>query len=276
MGWLPESLERSPFHRYVNRMCLVSAVVGLVPLWRRLEGRSFGGIREFFPRLNWRDYGRGWLLGFLSLAVLALAVVAAGGRGIQGAVETSRLLSHFWNAGIAALVVGFLEEVLFRGVLFFGLQRQYSFATAAGLSSAIYALVHFFRRPTPPPAVEWWTGFQTLASMAQGFFDLGTFLPAFPNLFLAGVILAMMFRVTGTLWFSAGLHGGWIFWLKTYGHLTVPTVIGRDWLYGTNRLIDGWLGTALLCGVGVFCWRRWGQNSSLFPGSQSRISSGNS
>ena len=107
--------------------------------------------------------------------------------------------------------------------------------------------------------MEWWTGLQTLRAMGEGFFDLNALVPAYINLFLAGWILAMMFRVTGALWFSIGLHAGWIFWLKSYGKMTVAAPGGEGWFLGASRILDGWLATAVLAGVGAACcvgWRR--------------------
>jgi hypothetical protein len=53
------------------------------------------------------------------------------------------------------------------------------------------------------------------------------------------------------LWFSIGLHAGWIFWLKSYGILTREAAGANTWFWGTSRLINGWfalfvLGAALL------------------------------
>ncbi len=259
---VPNSILSSPFHRYVNRMCLFIAIAGLVPLWRRVEGHSATGLWGCFPRERCMDYWRGCRLGFLSLACLAGIVMAAGGRDVNTAMSPQSLAIHCLNAGLSALVVGFLEEILFRGVLFRGLCKQYSFATSAGVSSALYASLHFFHRPESPPLVEWWTGIQTLAAMGSGFVDLKLFLPSFANFFLAGLILVLMFRVTGGLWFSAGLHAGWIFWLKSYGRLTVPTAGAEGWFWGTSRFIDSWLATTVLLVVGAACWIRWRKGAS--------------
>ena len=124
LAGLPNSILQSPFHRYVNRMCLFLAVVGLVPLWRRLEGRSSAALRGCFHWGRAGDFWKGCFLGFLSLAGLAVIVVATGGRDVNTRMGAGALVDHCLSAGISALSVSFLEEILFRGVLFRGLCRQ--------------------------------------------------------------------------------------------------------------------------------------------------------
>ncbi len=80
----------------------------------------------------------------------------------------------------------------------------------------------------------------------SGFTDLNVVIPGFFNLTLAGVLLGLAYQRTGNLYFSIGLHAGWIFWLKSYGTLTTPVANALPWLFGTNKLIDGWLALAVL------------------------------
>src|SRR5207247_1073132 len=81
---------------------------------------------------------------------------------------------------------------------------------------------------------------------AGGFFDGKTLVPGFFNLTLAGIILGLAYQRLNHLYFSIGLHAGWIFWLKSYGFLTDPGSGANQWLWGTRKLIDGWLAFAVL------------------------------
>ena len=68
--------------------------------------------------------------------------------------------------------------------------------------------------------MAWNSGLILLPRMLGGFADFHALVPGFFNLTLAGVLLGLAYQRTGNLYFSIGLHAGWIFWLKTYGAFT--------------------------------------------------------
>ncbi|MBA4149381.1 MAG: CPBP family intramembrane metalloprotease [Verrucomicrobia bacterium] len=248
------NIASSPFHRYVNRSLIVFAVIGLVPLLRGLGIKTwcdlgFGGEQK----------GKNWLMGFLlglvSLAFVAGVAVAVGARELNLSHEPARFIRHLFNATLAAVVVSVLEEFIFRGGVFGGLRKTVSWKTALIVSSAVYALVHFFARPAPPESINWATGLFVLGQMLRGFTDFQTLIPAFLNLLLAGMILGIAFQFTRSLYLSIGLHAGWIFWLKSYGFLTRETAGANVWLWGTGKLIDGWMALFILTIVLLLVWK---------------------
>ena len=81
--------------------------------------------------------------------------------------------------------------------------------------------------------------------MLGGFADFHALVPGFFSLTLAGILLGLAYQRTGNLYFSIGLHAGWIFWLKTYGAFTTSAPHAATWFWGTGKMIDGWL--ALVC-----------------------------
>ena len=82
--------------------------------------------------------------------------------------------------------------------------------------------------------------------MLRGFVDFEQVVPGFFNLTLAGALLALGYQRTGNLFFSIGLHAGWIFWLKSYGLLTREAAGANASFWGTSQLIDGWLALVVL------------------------------
>ena len=91
--------------------------------------------------------------------------------------------------------------------------------------------------------------------MLGGLSSFEQFFPAFLNLALAGIALGLGYQRTGALYFSMGLHAGWIFWLKSYGFLTREGVPDPVWLWGSGKLIDGCLAMAGLAVVLAFLIR---------------------
>jgi hypothetical protein len=77
--------------------------------------------------------------------------------------------------------------------------------------------------------------------MLRGFADFHALVPGFFNLTLVGILLGLAYQRTGNLYFSVGLHAGWIFWLKTYGAFTTDSAGEKIWFWGSGKMIDGWL-----------------------------------
>ncbi|PYM12526.1 MAG: hypothetical protein DME18_11220 [Verrucomicrobia bacterium] len=239
-------LADNPFHRYVNRSLLALALTGLWPLLRSLGVRGWQDVGLAKPTGQWRRLAAGFALGFASLACVAGIALAAGARGVNPEVSSGRWIGTVAGAALTAAIVAVVEEILFRGAIFGALRRTCRWPIALLISSGIYALVHFFSKPRSPDEINWASGLALLPAMLRGFIDPEQVVPGFFNLTLAGALLALAYQRTGNLYFSIGLHAGWIFWLKSAGLLTREVAGANVWFWGTGKLIDGWLATGVL------------------------------
>jgi len=245
-----QSLARHPFHRFVDRSFLVMGLVGLWPFLRIVGIVSWAEIglgRRSGAR--WRLLGLGFSVGFVSLLIAAILNVLAGNRAWNDEHTFSAIVRHLMNAATAAAIVSLLEELFFRGALFGALRRSFEWRFALVIGSALYAILHFFQRPPAPEDVHWFSGLVTLKQMLRGLIDLERLVPGFFALMLAGWILGLAYQRTGSLYVSIGLHAGWIFWLKSYGFLTHEETATKQWLWGTGKLIDGWIALIVLVAV---------------------------
>jgi membrane protease YdiL (CAAX protease family) len=248
---IARSLAGQPFHRYVNRCLLVLALGLLWPLVKSLQLRTWAELGWRWNESERRAWGRAFVLGFLTLGIATALAVVGGGRHWSPPASAGRWLGKLASAAGTALVVSVLEELLFRGAVFSALRRQARFGVAAAVTSALYAWVHFFERPPQPELVDALSGFRTLALMLRGFVDLHALVPGLGSLLLAGAILAVLRERTGGLGASIGLHAGWIFWLKAYGFLTTEVPGADPQVWGTGKLIDGWVAFGLLAVVAI-------------------------
>jgi hypothetical protein len=243
----PDShLAHNPFHRFVNRSLLVLALLGIWPLLRSLGARSWRDVGLIPPRGQGQRLTAGFALGFGSLACVAIIVLVEHGREFNSNFTTAQLIGKIIGAAATAIGVAVLEELLFRGAIFGALRKAWNWPLALLVSSMIYAIVHFMQSADLTGPITWTSGLQLLPQMLRGFGNLQVVIPGFFNLTLAGVLLGLAYQRTGNLYFSIGLHAGWIFWLKSYGFLTRPLTSTNQWLWGTEKLIDGWLALVIL------------------------------
>ncbi len=241
-------LAQNPFHRYVDRALLGLALIGIWPLLRGLGATSWRETGFVKPSGQWKRLGAGFALGFGSLACVAAIVLAANGRQINPDLTAGRVCKGLATAAGTAIVVAVLEELLFRGGIFGALRKIWNWRAALLVSSMIYAIVHFQKAELTGP-VTWSSGLELLPRMLAGFGNFQAMLSSFLNLTLAGISLGFAYQKTGNLYFSMGLHAGWIFWLKFYGLVTNSVAGGSSWLWGTDKLIDGWLALLVLAAV---------------------------
>jgi membrane protease YdiL (CAAX protease family) len=241
-----QRVAANPFHRYVHRSVEILALAGLWPLLRELRVNSLRQVGWVAPRrLRGQELGDGFALGFLTMAVIAVASLVGGTRMV-GSWSLPGLVGRLGSAALTAGVVAVLEETLFRGALFGTLKAGFGWAGAALFSGLVFAAVHFFEPVRASGPVGWTTGLTVLARMLRGLGEWHSLVPGFLNLTLVGILLAVAFHRTGALYFSIGLHASWVVWIKLYGYVSQPVAEAGTWVCGSDKLVDGWLALPVL------------------------------
>jgi membrane protease YdiL (CAAX protease family) len=236
-----ENWARVPLYRFVNRSFILIAIVALPRFLRSLSLDGNVELRAALRSPRWTPSAKGIAIGFTSLAIVLACELLSGSRSWRTDHTQGEVCRFVIGAVATALIVAAIEELLFRWALYGSMRRVYANGFAVFLSSAIYAIVHFFSRPDAPIQVTWASGLALLPRMLRGFADIHSLMPGFFNLLLVGSILAVAYKRTGRLWLSVGLHAGWIFWLKSYGFWTLERHLGSPWFWGSDKMIDGWL-----------------------------------
>ncbi len=251
-------LAAAPFPRYVHRSLLGIALLGLWPLVKSLNLNSLQDVGIVRPRGQWKKLGAGFLLGFLSLAVVAAIAFACHARHMNEKLTGAQIAHKLLGAAGTAVIIAILEELLFRGAIFGALRKAFHWIVALVISSMIYAILHYFESGKAPDTVTWLSGLQMLPLMLSNLGDLHAVIPGFFNLTLAGALLAWAYQRTGNLYFSVGLHIGWIFWVKAYAIVTALTPGADKWWWGSGRMaiVNGWVALPVLIGTLLFFgWR---------------------
>ncbi len=206
---------RFPFPRIFDRTVMFTLLVAMMLCARPLR---FGGLmRAGFaaPRANLGRAAAGLAIAVTAIAVLfALARASGAGPAVTAAALAARALRFV----LPAIAIGIIEEGFFRAFLLAGMRRDFGPCGALAASSAFYAVAHLVRSPKH----YYLTGFHAgagLSNLAASAAQLGHPVAAAPmllGLFLLGIVLGEAFLLTGTVWFSVGLHAGFVLGAKTW------------------------------------------------------------
>lgn len=234
--------------------------IGFIPTllavlaWVRLvERRPITTIGLVGPK-PLKTFVGGVAIGMATIALVVLAIWAAGGMqvvGAGGAWRSPISLMHFGLLLLSFTVQASIEEVMFRGWLLSALARKANVALAVLLVSLVFTLLHY--SPHQAPLV-------ILVS------------------FLFSLFACAWALQTGNIWGVMGWHTGWN-WLLAVGfelpvtgidaHLPALLValhpVGSDALTGGAQGPEG----SFLCSaffVVAIAWMRWRRSRRAMAG----------
>jgi len=219
------------------------------------------------------DLLRGFVLAVASMAVLGAIMALAGSMTAQMTDPVPSLVRSAVKALITASLVGFFEELFFRGMLFKGLLEDARAATAFAVANLIYAASHFFRPPAnfAPGGLDPLAGLRFVVASLERFSDPAAILPGLVGLFIIGVVLSYALVRTGALYLSIGLHAGWVFGIKMLSDFGEFTRADLGWAFGSKpKIVSGvvtWIGI-LAVGVVIHFTTRNREKKTGFPLSQ--------
>lgn len=159
------------------------------------------------------ELGAGWLLGLAIISLIVSLLALLGFYRIEEFNSFSNLVFMFFDQ----MNTGFIEELLFRVILFKLTEELFGTWTAMAIQGVLFGYAH---SGNPNASI-----YSTLALIF-----------AFTIFFGAG------YMITRRLWFIMGFHWGWnftqagLFGMENSGYempsLIEPTVIGPEWLTG--------------------------------------------
>lgn len=211
--------ERAGFPLLPSLLMLVAAIGAGSLMLYRVDGRAPGALGFAWTDRTGRELAIGFAIGVGAVAVAVLVAVLAGGLAYRADIGGVRAYGALLGEALILLsVAAVAEEALFRGYAFQVLVRATGPVAATLVLSAAFAAAHA-RNP-----------------------NVGAL--ALANIFLAGILLAVAYLRTRSLWFASSLHVAWnwataaLFDLPVSGldvfdvPLYEPVVQGAGWLTG--------------------------------------------
>lgn len=177
--------------------------------WIERERDSEFALKGALPEL-----ATGLAAGFAVFSLMTALVWLLGGIEFHGLRAVGETQLAYWSA--IAIISGFMEETLFRGLLFRAIEKIGGSWIALAVTSALFGLGHIFN---PNSSL-----FAAVAIAVE-----------------AGILLGAAYMLTRRLWLAVGMHAGWNF---TQGWVFSVPVSGTGnpiGLIATSRPGPDWL-----------------------------------
>jgi membrane protease YdiL (CAAX protease family) len=226
-------LREIPFVRVASRCVLGMLVVG-GGVWGMRGG--FGSLKQvgLAQIAGWRG---GWLAGFcFGVGTMGLVYGVGWGMGVYvwGGKPAAAAVAGLLAVLGTAVLVGLVEEVLFRGVLFGALRACCRWWVAAAGASVLFALVHF-ATPVPRTGIahpHWHAGLALLPDLFRKVHADSYYVPFGWSLVVMGLVLCLVYDRYRSLYPVWGMHAGWVWVLYGWG----------DCLERLRGMEEGWFG----------------------------------
>lgn len=230
---------------YLLPVVILTALYSIAYTWAfvhlidRRSLRSFGLVL----RPGWRsDFAKGVALAAVILGVVFVVSLATGSIRIEGfarpAPATTSVFGYLVGALTAFLLVGFYEEVMFRGYVLQRLNERAGKVAAVVISSIVFALMH---------------------GVNPGADAVGVV-----NTSIIAVILCALYFRTGSLWMPIGFHFAWNFLLGyvyslPVSGLPIHGILDVVEVEPASRLSGGSYGpeASILTSIALGAWAAW-------------------
>lgn len=223
------SFDSSVFHIFLN-IAAGAAILIVYALWvKLLEKRKTSELSMKDCAL---ELGAGLLIGFGFFCAITLILFISGIYNVS-AVDLNPL--SLIGAFTFFFMVAVGEEVIFRGIFFRMIDERFNTWVALLISALVFGFVHIVN----PGATVW----SSTAIAIE-----------------AGIMLALAYKCSGSLWLPIGIHWAWNF---TQGNIFGFAVSGGD---AGNSLV-----TASINGPDIFTGGAFGPEASILAASVSLL-----
>ena len=246
MGW------RFPFPRIFDRTVMASLLIVMLFAARDLDFiplLSRGFKHPAMPSIA--QAIRGFVVAMLAIAILLGLALAVGGGGVGDHKAAVALIPKYF---LSAIAIAFIEEAFFRAFLLGGMRNDFGERVALIASAAIYAVAHLVRSPARfyVAGYEPAAGLITLAHSVDQFTAPAIAIPTLIGLFLLGIVLGEAYILTGSVYFSIGLHCGFVLGAKMWPKIILNRAAIPWWIAGGGAIPLIAAPTAWVIAIAIF------------------------
>jgi membrane protease YdiL (CAAX protease family) len=178
---------------------------------------------------------RGFVVAMIAIAILFGLALGVGGGGVGNHGAAVALIPKYF---LSAIAIAFIEEAFFRAFLLGGMASDFGNRVALIASATIYAIAHLVRSPARfyVTGYEPAAGLMTLAHSLDQFSDPAIAIPTLIGLFLLGIVLGEAYILTGSVYFSIGLHCGFVLGAKMWPKIILNRAAIPWWIAGGGAI----------------------------------------
>ena len=236
---------------YFNRLRYLPILIGIPYMMKELGLFSVSNLGLKFERKSLEIFCKYFLFGVL-LAAFVFAFQFIFCDVSYTHKSAGKVLGILLDAALSAMIVGILEEVVFRSLIFRSFYTAFTPVAALLFTSLFFAYKHF-RVPSRVfkslnGDTDFDVGFLVAYYDSVGIFE--TFSAViFVSLAVFGAMLTLIYMRTKNLWASVAVHSGIVFMMLSYKKLFH---IAKDeslvWIFGTSRMTDGIISIFIMLG----------------------------
>jgi membrane protease YdiL (CAAX protease family) len=229
-GW------RFPFPRIFDRTVMVTLFLAMLWAARDLQLGSLlaRGFKHPRKESSLRVL-RGLAVSFCAIAILfALALTAGSSDAANFGAVASRVPGYI----LSAIAIAIIEEGFFRAFLLGGTRNDFGNMGALLASSAFYAVAHLVRSPAHFYVTHYepTAGLMNLAHSMDQLSHPASAIPTLIGLFLLGFVLGKAYLLTGSVYFSIGLHCGFVLGAKLWPKIIINHATQPWWIAGPGAV----------------------------------------
>ncbi|MCM8534681.1 MAG: CPBP family intramembrane metalloprotease [Lentisphaeraceae bacterium] len=250
-------IAEKPFGKVANRGYMLVALLGFYPVWKGLKCNSKTDLGfDISKKGFYQEFRSGLIFGFFSLILLGILIVSLGIRPFENDATISMVIKAFFTVLPGAIILAFIEEIFFRGVLLNSMSRSLNAVKAILLTSFIFATIHFLRNKTDGVIVDpnWFSGFTYLKTTFVNYSD-PKFIGSWLTLFSCSVFLSFLSLHHGNIARCVGVHAGWVLILGVVKKITDDDKNSPlDWMIGSYDKVTGYLAFIIISSICFFFW----------------------
>ncbi len=240
---------------FYDRLRWLPIVVSLPFLLKYCGLFSFKNLGISFDKNAIKTFVKFCLFGVGSVSAIFVIQHLILGLEIKPDIDFTKIILKSF---LGSLILAFLEEIVFRGLLMRCIYTAIGTISAILLSSLFFAYKHFKMPAVAWDSIsgaghsaEWYSGFTVMFYDSIGIaYDFSPVI--FANLVILGITLCLFYLKTKSLNSAIGFHFGTVFCMlifkKTFEHASDK----YDLLLGSEWMTDGLLCSTMLCAIMIF------------------------
>ena len=198
----------------------------------------------------------GFIYGIIIMLIIEMLLFFLGIHEIDTnrSISISLVMERLTKAMLAGVLIGLVEESIFRGALFTGLYKQTGAVITVFFSSLVYSSVHFIRyRELPADTdISWLTGISMMPEAFRRFHEW-SIVDYFLTLFIFGVLLGLLRLKHRGIAACIGVHAGIVMLIKLADYFTNRTHNSNyEFLVSQYNSTFGWISFTVILLFTVF------------------------